>query len=889
MKSVPLSIVLLAFVVTGPLLRAAGRAEASKGPDASRVWAIEVASEKEARQVAEKSGAVFLGQVGSLEGFYKIGIRGREEKEAGRREPVADLVRTLEADARVDWAEEQVPRRRVPRQLLTDPRFEEQWHLRNRGQVRGKLHEDIEAVPVWLDGIEGEGVTIAVVDEGTDYHHPDLVDRVRFNRLLDLNEGDSDPSPSFFDEGHGTAVAGIALASRNRVGGAGVAPEARLAPVRLIAENNTDAEEAEAMMPGEWADDVAIFNNSWGPPNPDTGVSFSRPGRLMREALQQGVLDGRNGLGNLFIWSAGNGALEDGNANYDGYTASPWTIAVGAVGVDGRIADYSEPGANVLLSAPSRGNTGRGIGTTDVRGREGYTDDGWMADFSGTSAAAPIVSGVAALILDARPDLSWRDVKMILALSAEKIDLEDGDWRPNGVGLYFHHHYGFGRVNARNGVNLAQVWSPLPAYERETVSESPLEGVVDRGGVKEFSLPFPTGLTVEQVEVEVDFADVSLNDVEIDLISPSGSVSRLVEQHTNANSSVSTSFEWNFLSCVPLLEPAAGTWRLRVRHTASAAGFTPAFSLQSWSLTVHGFAAGSGIGVVQENLVRSLDSSSGADFPAAGLLPNQSAIGWDRPDKGDWASTATGYRYQMDPLLRGEDRVTRLVFEEEGILRKIHFRMENNRPLASVDHATVRAGTAILIPVLENDTTSGAPSVDLAGEARLGHTAVVGDEIRFTVRAGVRGRERLSYTVTDEAGTDRGYVEINIFGDEPVAFDFNGRDSSIELSSPSTLNLRDQFTIAASIRPSGWGEAATGFGRILDKGSITFFLNGEDHAFYPSRTLIIYLVLEDGSVTSAAAPADSITLGTWQNVAVTLTGPDRPRFDSISTGKSFPP
>jgi subtilisin family serine protease len=122
------------------------------------------------------------------------------------------------------------------------------------------------------------------------------------------------------------------------------------------------------------------------------------PGSLALDALQSGVQNGRSGLGSIYAWAGGNGNLGGDNSNYDGYANSRYAIAVAASDDDGFQSSYSEPGANLLVNAPSGGDS-PDITTTDLMGSDGASTGNYRNDFGGMSSATPLVSGIVALML----------------------------------------------------------------------------------------------------------------------------------------------------------------------------------------------------------------------------------------------------------------------------------------------------------------------------------------------------------------------------------------------------------------------------------------------------------------------------------------------------------
>ncbi|HVJ70317.1 MAG TPA: S8 family serine peptidase, partial [Sphingomicrobium sp.] len=178
----------------------------------------------------------------------------------------------------------------------------------------------------------------------------------------------------------------------------------------------------------------------------------------------------------ILVKSAGNNRGSGFDTNYDNFTNHRQVIAVGAVDHNGVVSYYSTPGANLLVVAPSS-TYGVGLTTTDIAGAGGNNSGDYITGFTGTSAAAPQVSGVVALMLEANPDLGWRDVQEILAMSARQVGdpasltgSEKYQWSYNGAanwnggGMHFSNDYGFGLVDALAAVRLAESWTLLGTW-----------------------------------------------------------------------------------------------------------------------------------------------------------------------------------------------------------------------------------------------------------------------------------------------------------------------------------------------------------------------------------------------------------------------------------------
>jgi subtilisin family serine protease len=296
--------------------------------------------------------------------------------------------------------------------LATDGLLTYQWYL--------YPSTGINVFPVWND-YTGTGIRVAVSDQGIDPLHPDLAG----NLLVNLGRNSSDlsigGSPILSTDNHGTAVAGTIGAERNGSGVVGVAYEASL--ISIYGMSTSGIKNVFS-----YAQNFDVLNNSWGFAPQGTSYyalygnwafadnfltpAFSAAGT----ALTNLAANGRGGLGTVVVQSAGNSFSVGDDTNLHNFQNSQYIITVAATDYAGSVTTYSSPGASVLVAAPGGGGTGWAseILTTDRIGTAGYNPSDYTY-IDGTSFSAPIVSGVVALLLDANPNLGYRDVQEILA------------------------------------------------------------------------------------------------------------------------------------------------------------------------------------------------------------------------------------------------------------------------------------------------------------------------------------------------------------------------------------------------------------------------------------------------------------------------------------------
>ncbi len=498
-------------------------------------------------------------------------------------------------------------------------------------------------------GITGEGVRIAVVDGDVEIRHEDLEGNLIPGLSYDYEDQSDDPSPTSGSDRHGTAVTGIIVADAdNGIGITGVAGKASFYALNLL-KRSTMNNIANAMVRHTGITDIS--SNSW---SACTKINrFCSPPILWEMAIEQGLQEGANGKGTVYVWAAGNDRRIDSSSNYNGYSNHYGVIAVCALNRQRQFTTYSESGANLWVCAPGGDgieNDGR-ITTTDLTGtggynsgrsRSDYSNPDYTAGFGGTSASAPFVAGVVALMRQVNANLTWRDVKLILAQTADQND--DPGWStgapvydpslPNSPAHYsvhsgmvvrefrrpdpiysFHrtHDYGFGMINATKAVAAAAHWKPVPPmqpaevyssgpvgmripdinfaevpYNIQLLSEPPIfVRVADyRDSTVQHSITVSdSNITfVEYIEIRTNIAHTDAGGLEIELVAPSGQVSLLNELRTCTGGNCGYLAGHRFGSALHLGENPNGNWTLIARDLATDHSGT----LNDWNLKFYG-------------------------------------------------------------------------------------------------------------------------------------------------------------------------------------------------------------------------------------------------------------------------------------------------------------
>ncbi len=527
-------------------------------------WVLHLADGTTPSQIesALKLSPKYLSPTGFIEDTWLL-----EQTSTGS---ISNVISTLENNPAVEYFYPLVHQDRQPLFTPDDRLFEYQWHLNNTGQTGGTEGEDVNVLNVW-ENFTGEGVVIGVIDDGLDPSHPDL--NYRADLAYDFVDNDSDPTPPDTSS-HGTAVAGVAAAiGNNEIGVVGSAWEAEVTGIRYLGDTlYTDLLDANVL--NHQADVIDISNNSWGPTGPYGGL-----GPLAVAAIQTNTTaDG----GMIYVFANGNSLQEGLDSNYFSTTNLPTTLSVTAINDEGQQSYYANPGANIFVAAHSNLP---GIVTTDNVGDAGdtqYTGDpdlpidpddpsNYQYEFGGTSSASPLVSGVIALMLEANPELGYRDIQHIFAETARMNDPDDDGWRVNGGGYEVSHKYGFGAVDAEAAVERAITWQPLDDAVTITSGTIDLDLDIPDGNLlgTQFSINVPTtttdgvdltDLSIEQVQLSLDIDHTYRGDLRIVLTSPDGTNSVLSEPHAADAGGIL----WTYNSTQHWGESMVGLWTLTV-------------------------------------------------------------------------------------------------------------------------------------------------------------------------------------------------------------------------------------------------------------------------------------------------------------------------------------
>jgi len=453
--------------------------------------------------------------------------------------------------------------------------FPQQWHLKTT-VINGQTVSASANVEAAHSVTQGENVTIAVIDTGIDIDHEELSGPGKIVAPRDMTSNDDNPRPARAGENHGTACAGVACGD-GRFGASGVAPKAKLMPVRMVSALGSQAE-ADAFV---WAAQrgADIISCSWGPadgdwwnPNDPTHTTIVPLPDSTRLAIEYAATHGRGGKGCVVFFAAGNG---NESVDNDGYASYAKVQAVAACNDRSRRSVYSDFGNAVLCAFPSNdfefpqesrpAPLTPGIWTTDRRGRRGYAPGNYTDSFGGTSSACPGAAGVAALVLSRNLSLRWDEVRDVLRRSCDKIDPQGGHYDGNGHSPL----YGYGRLNAATAVQLA---IPAAPGDSIVISRTYSEPVRDLQ-TSRVTLDVGESAMLTDVKVQVDIEHSYIGDLVVTLIPPAAMNAPSVTLHNRSGGTTRNIQRTYDALNVPELRSyrgrsPRGTWTLEVRDEA---------------------------------------------------------------------------------------------------------------------------------------------------------------------------------------------------------------------------------------------------------------------------------------------------------------------------------
>jgi len=458
--------------------------------------------------------------------------------------------------------------------IYGDTFFDKQWHIRSLGTATNDsgvdtiLGNDLNLLAIYnayMGYNRGENIIVQVVDTGIDADHEDLVENMDLTRSY-KNASVGDPSGT---NTHGTMVAGIMAARAfNGKGVRGIIPFAKIAGSDWLRQQSIAALD-KIWLSGAGANEIAVSNNSWG--------SYFDTDTVYEDLMEQGVNTLRDGKGRVYVFPAGNDRDTLGDANLQYLLSNRYAMTVAALAYDNTYAVYSSPGSNILVSGyagnyyqddPTISTTtimGRSSNTGDINSKTTWTEDtaeNYTFVMNGTSAASPTVAASLALVLEACPNLTWRDIRYLTATHAIQVDSGNTSWKTNAAGLVHSVDYGYGLVNPQGMIDDCSNAYSLLQNERITTTTANINTLItDDNTPFTFDLTITNNITIEWVEVTINNNNRSASDYRIKLRSPQNTETTLIIEKSDAPAAWMDG-GFRFGSAAFIDEMSQGTWQV---------------------------------------------------------------------------------------------------------------------------------------------------------------------------------------------------------------------------------------------------------------------------------------------------------------------------------------
>ncbi len=479
--------------------------------------------------------------------------------------------------------------------LEGDKFFSKQWYIHSTGDitnpsnVQSVLGNDLHLLDVYKKYMgynNGNPIILQVVDSGIDINHEDLKGNIDLSRSLN-NDKQGEPTPGGFYKPHGTMLAGIIAAKAfNKKGVRGVAPFAKVAGSNWLVDQSLDGL-YKAWSTGPGANEIAVTNNSWG--------RYYTIDTFYEDFMKEGAKKLRDGKGRIYVFASGNARAFNADANTQYVLNNQYAIVVSAIDANNKVASYSTPGANVWITAYGGSvsyNSGPTIATTYLSGKSKHT---WLDDtnksytyaFAGSSASAPMVTASIGLILEACPNLKWRDVKYILAKSAKVVDNESSKWINTGGNLHYNRDYGFGLIDTQKAIKICQNGYKNLSTQYVIKSNQDFNSE-EVNSTKSVKLNVEYNKKVEWVEATVDLDTLSASDFDIYLTSPYGTKVKLIQSGTKIGESFIPNGDWmkggfRFGAAAFLDEDSVGDWKLEIVNKGTKTAKLKSFALKIYA------------------------------------------------------------------------------------------------------------------------------------------------------------------------------------------------------------------------------------------------------------------------------------------------------------------
>ncbi|NDB79489.1 hypothetical protein EB155_06450, partial [archaeon] len=540
----------------------------------------------------------------------------------------------------------------------------------NFASTPGVAENDLNTINSVISGYTGNGITVSVMDEGLEIWHEDLYPNIIPDKSYNFITGSYDPTSYNYDGDHGTSVAGIiASRGWNNVGGRGVAPNAGLVGYNIL-EYFTYYNEAWSWgLDNDLAINNSIFNMSYGQRlYYDDNTTFEFPtfndlNPFEEEGLINGITNLRNGKGGIYVKSMGNdfrsnrtngfacgeegvdpsGSMACSIRFHDATHTTPYIIGVGSLSAKGEKSSYSTTDPSIWVSGfggefgvneeffgsgyashvyePAITTTDQSscfYGYSGIFGRmynefndpytatPGNEECNYVSTFNGTSSAAPSVAGSIAMLLEANPNLTWRDVKHIIAKSSKIVDqdrtyIRNGiiqySWQTNAAGFNYHPWYGFGVFDIENAISTAS--SYIANSMGEFIDYGWLSSESDSGESLNLEIPSLAQVSdsisysvesknnfVEFIQLKISLQKEIPRDLGFTLTSPQGTVMNIIQPFTNVEGDPSGG--WFIVGVSGFYgENLVGDWTINiVDYTGGEEPDTG--TLIDWSIKIYG-------------------------------------------------------------------------------------------------------------------------------------------------------------------------------------------------------------------------------------------------------------------------------------------------------------